>query len=43
MNLVRGNNQVTQLSIGTGKFNDGWQAISSLQSEADEQQNLDVR
>ena len=81
MNLVRGNNQVTQLSIGTGigydsqnfetslrgtaiineqadasdtrrstltgsythKFNDGWQAISSLQFEADEQQNLDGR
>lgn len=81
MNLVRGNNQVTQLSFGAGirydsqnfetslrgsaiineqtntsdtrrstltgsythKFRDGWQAIGSLQFEADEQQDLDGR
>jgi putative salt-induced outer membrane protein YdiY len=81
MNLVRGNNQVTQLSIGAGlgfdgqsfesslrgttivneqadsgdtrrttltgsythKYNNGWQAIGSLQFEADEQQDLDGR
>jgi putative salt-induced outer membrane protein YdiY len=81
MNIVRGNNQVTQLSIGAGlgydgrrfesslrgttiineqaesvdtrrstltgsythKISDGWQAIGSLQFEADEQQDLDGR
>ena len=81
MNLVRGNNQVTQISIGAGlgfdgqsfetslrgttivneqadstdtrrttltgfythKYRDGWQAIGSLQFEADEQQDLDGR
>ena len=81
MNIVRGNNQVTQLNIGAGlgydgrrfesslrgttiineqtesvdtrrstltgsythKISDGWQAIGSLQFEADEQQDLDGR
>ena len=81
MNLVRGNNRVTQVSIGAGvgyddqnfttqlrattivneqtgagdtrrstltgsyaqKFDKGWQAIGSLQFEADEQQGLDGR
>ncbi len=81
MNIVRGNNEVTQLSIGAGlgyidqsfetslrgsiiineqtdaedtrrstlagsythKYNKGWQAIGSLQFEADEQQELDNR
>ncbi len=81
MNIVRGNNQVTQVSVGAGigydgqdfetnlrattivneqidatdtrrstltgsythKYSDGWQAIASLQFEADEQQDLDGR
>ena len=81
MNIVRGNNQVTQLSVGAGigydgtrfetsfrgttivneqvdsgdtrrstftgsyahKYDNGWQALASLQFEADEQQDLDGR
>ena len=81
MNIVRGNNQVTQVSVGAGvaydgqrfetsvrattivneqadstdtrrstltgsythKYGNGWQAIGSLQFEADEQQDLDGR